>query len=134
MAVTITLSEQLAKRLQAHARAFHLSLDTLVEKLLADSLPVYEANGDAAEHSQAETPDDPEAELAQIVAQIKATPPNPDAIECGEKVDDLNYIQYLLDTPPTDTLTAEEWEHYWPEVEQELKELDRAPEIAKGRL
>lgn len=139
MAVTITISERLSQRLQAHARTFQLPLDALVEQLLADALPAEETNGfDATdEHAPAIHPagdlDDPDAELARIVAQIKATPPNPDAIERGDKVGDLTYIQYLLDNPPTDTLTAEEWEHYWPAVEQELKELDPAPEIDVGR-
>ena len=135
MAVTVTLSEQLSERLQTHADEVHLSLDALVERLLADTLPVYKSNGfHLPEHPITEELDDPDASLARVIAQIKATPPNPAAIEQGDKVGDMTYLQYLLDNPPTDTLTVEEWEQYWPAFEQEMKELDRAQEIAEGRL
>lgn len=128
MTVTVTLSENIAERLQAHADEFHLSLDALVEKLLADALPVAETNGF---HAPADDDDLPT--LGEVVARIKATPLNPDAIERGAKVGDMAYIQSLLDHPPTDTLTVEEWAEYWPAFEQELKELDRAQAIAEGQ-
>lgn len=140
MTVTVTLSENMAERLQAHADKFHWSLDRLVEKLLTDALPVYETNGfhttsdSTADDYATGDVDDPDASLARVIAQIKAKPPNPDAIERGDKVGDMAYIQSLLDNPPTDTLTLAEWEAYWPAFEQELKELDHAQDIAEGRL
>lgn len=86
MVVTNTLSEQLTKRLQNHAQNAQLPLDILVEQLLANALPEDATHGFEAtsERAPAEPPaadfDDLDAELARIVAQIKATPPNPDAI------------------------------------------------------
>lgn len=129
MTVTVTLSERLSEHLQAHADKFHLSLDALVEKLLVDALPVVETNG-----FHLSPADDDLPSLEEVIAKIKATGPNPDAIERGDKVGDMAYIQSLLDNPPTDTLTVAEWEEYWPAFEQELKELDQARAVAKGLL
>ena len=129
MAITVTLSERLSAYLLAQADRVHLPVDALVEQLLTAALPLDETNG-----YHALAADDAVPALAEVVALIKATPPNPAAIERGDKVNDLAYVQDLLDNPPTDTLTAEEWAAYWPAFEQELKELDRAQAIAEGRL
>jgi hypothetical protein len=121
--ITVTLSTPIGKRLQTQADKIDLPLDDLVERMLIASLPVYEANGFHATADEPVVDDFPT--LEEIVAQIKATPPNPNAIQRGEKFGDMAYIQSLLDNPPTDTLTVAEWEEYWPAFEQELKELDR---------
>ena len=126
MTMTVTLSAELSAQLQAYAQQLHLSPEVVVEQVLTAALSVQETNGfhgsDTPAPSTAGTDD---AELAAVIAQIKATPPNPMAIEQGSKVDDKVYLQYLLEHSPTDTLTMVEWEVYWPLVEQELKELDR---------
>ena len=129
MAMTITLSESIAERLQAHANQFQLSADALAEKLLADALPVSKTNG-----FQLPPADDDLSSLEEVIAKIKAIPPNPAAIELGAKVGDMAYIQSLLDNPPTDTLTVAEWEEHWSAFEQELKALDRAQAIAEGQI
>lgn len=90
-------------------------MESLVEQLLAHTLPVEESNGI---HPLAD--DNGLSSLEEVVALIKATLPNPAAIQRGDKAGDMAYIQALLDTPPTDTLTREEWEQYWPAFEQEL--------------
>lgn len=71
--------------------------------------------------------------IDELVKQIKATPPDPTTITQGSKVGDMEYVQYLLDNPPTDTISAEEWERLWPEHESEMKALDVAQAIAEGR-
>lgn len=137
MTITVTISTPTGERLQTQADKVDLPLDTLVERMLINSLPVYETNGfhitndDTADDDPA---DDDFPTLEEVVAMIKATPPNPNAFKPGEKFGDMAYIQSLLDNPPTDTLTVAEWEEYWPAFEQELKELDRAQDIAEGRL
>lgn len=45
VSVTVTLSDPIGERLQTQADKIHLPLDTLVERMLIDSLPVYETNG-----------------------------------------------------------------------------------------
>jgi predicted transcriptional regulator len=140
MAVTITISEQLSKRLQAHAQTFQLPLDALVEQLLADALPVDETNGFEAtdEPAPADQPagelDDPDAELARIVAQIKATPPNPDAIERATKSAQEVMAELLANPPSDDLLTFEEFWPLWQAFEQELKEMDKADAIDEGSI
>lgn len=135
MAVTVTLSEQLSERLQTHAAEVHLSLDALVERLLADTLPVYETNGfHLPEHPITEELDDPDASLARVIAKIKATPPNPAAIHPATKsVDEL--IADLQANPPSDELlTFEEMWPLWQTFEQELKAMDQADAISEGRI
>ena len=139
MAVTVTLSEQLSERLQTHADEVHLSLDALVERLLTDTLPVYETNGfHLPEHQITEDIDDPVADpaasLARVIAQIKATPPNPAAIHPPTKsVDEL--IADLQANPPSDELlTFEEMWPLWQTFEQELKAMDQADAISEGRI
>jgi hypothetical protein len=129
MTVTVTLSENIAERLQAHADEFHLSLDALVEKLLADALPVAETNGF---HGPANDDDLPA--LEEVVTRIKATPPNPDAIHPATKsVDEL--IADLQANPPSDELlTFEEMWPHWQAFEQELKDMDQADAVRDGRI
>lgn len=129
MTVTVTLSARVSEHLQAHADKFHLSLDALVEKLLADALPVVEANGF---HGPAD--DDDLSSLEEVVARIKATPPNPDAIHPATKsVDEL--IADLQANPPSDELlTFEEMWPHWQAFEQELKDMDQADAVRAGRL
>ena len=128
MTMTVTLSAELSAQLQAYAQQLHLSPEAVVEQVLAAALPAQETNGFHGSAAPApSTADTDDGELAAVIAQIKATPPNPMAIEQGSKVDDKVYLQYLLEHAPTDTLTMVEWEVYWPLVEQELKDLDRTP-------
>ena|GEM_PF-1424584 len=121
MTVTVTLSENIAERLQAQAAEFHLSLDALVEKLLADALPVYETNGF---HAPADDDDLPS--LEEVVAMIKATPPNPDAIHPATKTVAQLIAELEANPPKKSDITPEEWDRLWAEFEQELKVADRA--------
>ena len=138
MTVTISLSGELSERVQSGAKRLRLSPQMIVESILrlffrrnrtdddleqeinhvssfddADSLEVEYHRDD---YSLEQTPE-------EVVAEIKALPRNPAMIKRGEKVGDMDYIQYLMDNPPTDTMTLEEWEEEWPSIEKELKEL-----------
>ena len=128
MTITVILSAELSAQLQAYAQQIHLSPEVVVEQVLTSALPAQKTTGfHGSDTTATPTADTGDAELAAVIAQIKATPPNPEAIEQGSKVGDKAYIDYLLDHAPTDTLTMTEWEMYWPLVEQELKELDHTP-------
>lgn len=129
MTMTVTLSENIAERLQAHADKFHLSLDALVEKLLADALPVAETNG---VHAPADDDDLPS--LEEVVAMIKATPPNLAAFHPATKT--VAQLMAELEANPSEEsdITPEEWDRLWAKFEQGLKAADRADDIAEGRF
>lgn len=127
MTITVTLSAELSAQLQAYAQQIHLSPELVVEQVLTAALPTQKSSLHSSDTPVTSTADTDDTALAAVIAQIKATLPNPEAIEQGSKVGDQAYIQYLLDHAPTDTLTMTEWEIYWPLVEQELKDLDHTP-------
>jgi hypothetical protein len=128
MTVTVTLSENIAERLEAHAAEFHVSLDALVEKLLTDALPVVETNG---VHTAA---DDDLSSLAEVVAMIKATPPNPDALHPATKSVDELIADLQTNPPPDELLTFAEMWPLWQAFEQELKAMDQADAMRDGRI
>lgn len=135
MALTITLSEALSERLQAHAAETHSSPDSLVEALLTDALPPVKTNGMTANGTQLAQDADDESHptLAEVVAMIKATPPNPDAIHPATKTA-AQLIAELEANPPSDELlTFEEMWPHWQGFEQELKAMDQADAISEGR-
>lgn len=127
MTITVTLSAELSAQLQAYAQQIHLSPELVVEQVLTAALPTQKSSLHSSDTPETSTADTDDTALAAVIAQIKATLPNPEAIEQGSKVGDQAYIQYLLDHAPTDTLTMTEWEIYWPLVEQELKDLGHTP-------
>lgn len=129
MTVTVTLSENIAERLEAHAAEFHLSLDALVEKLLTDALPVVETNG---VHATAD--DDAIPSLEEVVAMIKATPPNPDAIHPATKTVAQLIAEFEANPPSDELLTFAEMWPQWQAFEQELKAMDQADAMRDGRI
>lgn len=121
MSITITLSESLTEILEQRAKRLHLPMEKLAAKLISDALIAEVATLLEQNWQEEEYPT-----LEEIVATIKALPPNPNNIERGAKVGDLEYLDYLLANPPQDTITIEEWERLWPMVEHELRTLDPA--------
>lgn len=126
MGVTITLPEPLTDQLAQQAHRLHISVDELAARLLGDALKTKLLDLPTPEED-VEFPtleDEDFATLEEIVASIKAVPPNPAQIEVGGKVGDMAYLDYLLATPPQDTMTFNEWKNFWPQFEQGLKKLD----------
>ena len=128
MTITITLPEPLMILLEQKAEHLHLSADEFATKLVRDAL----LDQESARPEPAVEDDFPT--LEEVVASIKALPPNPGAFHPGERANDKEYLDYLLANPPRDTMTFEEWERFWPEFEQELTILDHAQDIAEGRI
>jgi len=108
MTLTITLPEPLNELLERKAIRLQIQIDELATKLLSDVLL------DEAED---------EPTLEEIVAGIQAQPPNPESFQRAERAHDLAYIDWLLANPPTDTMTMEEWEQFWPEIEQKIEAM-----------
>lgn len=125
MTITITLAEPLMTLLERKTEHLHLSADEFATKLVRDALLDQES-------AQPETAiEDDFSTLEDVVASIKAMPPNPGAFHPSERANDKEYLDYLLANPPRDTMTFEEWERCWPAFEQELKMLDRVQDIAE---
>jgi len=118
MTITITFSNLLSNLLHQEAKRLQISVEELATKLLEEALS----------HEMADTPSttaENSASLKALVASIKAGPSSDSkGFEQGEKVGDKAYIEYLLANPPKGTVTAEEWERLWPEIEKELEALD----------
>ena len=129
MTMTITLSESIAERLQAYANQFQLSADALAEKLLADALPVSKTNG-----FQLPPADDDLSALEQVVAKIKAMPPNPAAIHPATKTVTELMADLEADPPSGELLTFAELWPQWQAFEQELKVMDEADAITEERF
>jgi signal transduction protein with GAF and PtsI domain len=126
MAITVTFAEPLTTMLEQEAERLHVSIEDLATTLLNEALLAREIERATTGDDQATT------SLEQIVAQIKALPPTLEAFQPAERAQDIAYIDYLLANPPQDTVTLEEWERFWPAVEQELELMDRADELTEG--
>jgi hypothetical protein len=70
-----------------------------------------------------------ELELVALVEPIKATPPNPAAIHPAS----ASLAEALQNASADPGFDLESWTHQWAAVEAEIKAIDRADDIAKGR-
>ena|SRR5687768_17312880 len=104
MTITITLSDELARDLQYRAEEKKISVDDLVADLLFEAL--------ANESEEYPT-------LEEVVARIKATPPNLANIHpATESLADL-----LRDGPEDPDFDLEMWTRDWARVEAEMKAI-----------
>lgn len=117
MSLTITLPDELAVKLQAQAETHRLLPETLALTILAEAL------------------DRPEDELdfyptpEEVVAKIKATPPNPANIHPAT----ASLADLLLNAPEDPDFDLETWNREWAKVEAEMKAITQANDIAEGR-
>ena len=132
MTITVTLSTPIGERLQTQADKIDLPLDDLVERMLATSLPAYETNGFHAAYD--EPIDDDFPTLEEIVAMIKATPPNPNAVHLPTKTAAELIAELEADPPEASDITPDEWDRLWAAFEAELKAADYADALSEGRL
>jgi hypothetical protein len=114
MTITITLPDELARDLQYRAEEKKISLDTLVVDLLNSAL--------ADEFEAYPT-------LEEVVARIKATPPNPASIRQATG----SLAEALQNAPEDPDFNLEIWTQQWDAVEAEIKAITRANDIAEGR-
>lgn len=93
---------------------------TLLDSLVAD-----------ATQTTGELPPQPDKEapmLAQVVAQIKATPPNPSQIQRATKTVDEVLATWEESPTAEPHLTLEEWEQNWWAIRQEMQQRDQQPD------
>ncbi len=129
MSITITLPEPLTHLLEQQATRLHLSSEALAVKLISAALI-----DEATALLERNWKDQEFPSLEEIVAGIKALPPNPKSFHPAERAHDLSYLTWLLENPTEGTMTVEEWEQFWPPFEQELKEIDRLDDLNEGRI
>lgn len=114
MSLTITIPDDLAEHLQDKAQAQNRSVDEMILSLLEESL-------------SEETFPTPE----EVVAKIKATLPNPNCLRSASG----SLAQYLsMPVTPDSNFDLEEWQRQWNVIETEMKAVDRANDLAEGRL
>lgn len=122
VATTIEMSPNLIDAVQTTK---HLSASErlLLAKLLLDSLVVDQAENLAEQKDELTNQTPP---LETVVAQIKATLPNPQQIQRASKT--IDEVMANWQATPTDEprLTAEEWEQTWWLVHQAIKQSDQA--------
>ena len=114
MTTTITLPERLVEQLQQQAAARHRSVEALVIEYVEAAL--------------SDEATDEEESFEALVARIKATPPNPLSIipAQGNLADVLRDM--VAGEPDKEVLVA------LVAAEEELRAIDRADDIAEGRL
>jgi predicted nucleic acid-binding protein/antitoxin component of MazEF toxin-antitoxin module len=109
--------------------------DTLRVERIASMSP---QNGKARADALSAGPDIDEAHdfppLAEIVAQIKAMPPNPKSIHPATKSVQAVLAELAANPSPAPDYTWQEWDRMWAEFEAELKALDRADAAQAARL
>jgi hypothetical protein len=118
MSINVTIPDDLAGRLRAMAHLQNLSVDELILSLL--------------EESAAEVPfPTPE----EVVAKIRATPPNPaNLFEAKKSMKPLaEYLAASIASEnPDEKFDLEEWQREWNAVEAEMKAIEKANALAEG--
>lgn len=117
MVVTLDLPEELAAKLQSKAEMAELAPEELALTLLAEAL----ADG--------ETEEEEFPTLEEIVAKIRATPPNPACIHPAT----ASLADLLENAPHDPDFDLATWTRQWAEIEAEMKAITRANDIAEGR-
>jgi hypothetical protein len=115
MSITITLPADVEKGLQAKAEAQQVSVDELIVDILTQVVET--------------EPDDFFPSLEEVVAEIKATPPNPACVHPPT----ASLADLLREAPTDPDFDLETWQREWNRIEAEMKAITRANDIAEGR-
>ncbi len=114
MPVTITLTEPLTEQLRARAKKRDLQVEDVVFNILNNALT-------GVSHDTLNP--------QEVVAKIKATPPNPQNIHSATS----SLLEALRNAPNSLDFELKTWEKNWSKVEREIKTITRANNIAEGR-
>ncbi len=113
MATTITLPENLEVRLQQQARAQHRSVEAVALDMLQDAL----------------APPSAYPSVDDVVAHIKATPPNPSNIRPARG----SLAEVLHQAPSEADFDLNQWNTEWAAVEAEMRTMTHTDDLAEGR-
>jgi len=137
MTLTITLPEKIAEQLQRKAKERHLSATAVAIDLLENALDEQTNFHPALVNGKilvTETDDGAEEDFPtpeEVVAKIKALgPSNPRNIRLAQG----SLAEVLCSIPSDPDFDFEEWNRQWAEIEAEMKAINRANDIAEGRI
>lgn len=112
MVLSIHLTDELENRLNREAKNRQLSPEQVIVDILTDAL----------ENDLIPT-------VAEVVARIKATPPNPAMITPPQG----SLIDALRDGPTDPNFNLAAWQREWAVAEEELKRINLLDDMAEGR-
>jgi len=130
MLLTLDLPEHLVEHLESSAAALDVSVNTLTSRLLMTAL---DAQANTPRTPAPAVEPHPTDELRALVAEIAALPQDSALIEPATKRLDDAFLQELLAASDEDSISPEEWNRLWTQVEREMDEIDLLDEIAEGR-
>lgn len=121
MTLIINLPEDLEKRLKQEATAHDTSIEEFALGLLENALePDLSPTWEEREASPT---------LEQVVANIRALPPNPNSIRPATG----SLAEALRDAPVDPAFDLEQWTMDWQRVETEMDQATKADDSAEGR-
>lgn len=113
MPLVLTVPDNIAIRLQTRSNSRQVPLDKMVLDMLLHVM---------------EDEQDEEFTLEELVAEIKATPPNPKNIRPA-----TGSLREALENRPDDPdFDLESWNRQWAAIEYEMKTITRLNDIAEG--
>ena len=122
MEITLNLPDLLATKLQTEARAQQRPTEEVAVELLDQALDVDQ-----------EPPDYVPPSLEEVVARIRATPPNPKMVRPPEGSLGEYLATSIAAEDPNEPFDEAEWKRQWAAVEAEMKAMTRANDLAEGR-
>lgn len=122
MEITLRLPDMLATKLQTEARAQQRSTEEVAVELLDQAL---DAEPDPSDYVP--------PTLEEVVARIRATPPNPEMIRPPSGSLGEYLAASIAAEDPNEPFDVAEWSRQWAAVEAEMKAMTRANDLAEGR-
>ena len=122
MEITLRLPDVLAAKLASAAQAQRRSTEEVAVELL-----------DQALDAEAESSDYLPPTLEEVVARIRATPPNPEMVRPPSGSLGEYLAASIAAEDPNEPFDEAEWNRQWAAVEAEMKAITRANDLAEGR-
>lgn len=132
MPLTITFPDELATTLRTKADSFNQPVDQFTISFLDRAFNGTPHYAPIVEELKYEDDEDDELTLEELVAKIKATPPDPRAIHPPTE----SLLDILLNSPPEPEpdFDAEKWDQQWAQYEAEMKARSLADEMEERRF
>ncbi len=132
MPLTITFPDELATRLRTKAEILDQSVDEFTINFLDHAFNGATFYYPIIEEQELEDQKEDELTLEEVVAKIKATPPDQTAIHPPTE----SLLDILLNSPPEPDpdFDSEEWDNQWAQYETEMKARSLADEIEERRF